>query len=77
MKKVRYWLLIVLVYLYAANKLQVDPSECLVIEDSKNGITNAYVAGCKNIIVVNSANKKSKYEKLPGVISIIDTFEEI
>ena len=61
----------------AAKLINVPLGDCLIIEDFKRGITNAYVAGCKNIIVVNSANKKSEYEKLPGVISIIDTFEEI
>ena len=60
-----------------AKLINVPLEDCLIIEDSKSVITNAYVAGCKNIIIVNSANKKSKYEKLPGVISIIDTFEEI
>lgn len=61
----------------AANILGVPLKDCLIIEDSKSGITNAYLAGCKNIVVINSANKKSEYEKLSGVISVIETFEEI
>lgn len=67
----------VMMFKDAANLLDVELEDCLIIEDSKSGITNAYLAGCKNIIVVNSANKKSEYEKLPGVTSVIDTFEEI
>lgn len=61
----------------AANRLNVALKDCLIVEDSKSGILNAYEAGCRNIIVVDSANKKSEYEKLPGVLKVIDNFKEI
>ena len=47
----------------AALKLNVNIKDCLIIEDSKSGIENAYEAGCRQIIVVNSANNKKEYEK--------------
>lgn len=48
-----------------------------IIIDSLSGIENAYKAGCRNIIVIDSANKKDEYQKLPGVTKVIDSFKEI
>lgn len=42
----------------AAKLINVPLEDCLIIGDSKSGITNAYVAGCKNIIVVILQIKK-------------------
>lgn len=61
----------------AAERLKVSIEDCLIIEDSKSGIVNAYKAGCHNIVVVNSAGKKEEYEKLPGVIRVIEDFTEL
>ena len=61
----------------AALKLNVNIKDCLIVEDSKSGIENAYQAGCRRIIVVNSANNKKEYEKMPGVIKVIDDFKEL
>lgn len=61
----------------ATLKLNVNIKDCLIIEDSKSGIENAYQAGCRQIIVVNSANNKKEYEKMPGVIKVIDDFKEL
>ena len=61
----------------AAHLLNVSVKDCLIVEDSKSGIVNAYKAGCQNIIVVNSANKKEEYEVLPGVIKVIEDFKEL
>jgi len=33
------------IYLYTAQKLQIDPAYCIVVEDSKNGIVSAKAAG--------------------------------
>mgnify|MGYP001063701097 FL=1 len=38
------------IFLLAAEKLQCDPSECLVIEDSQAGLTAAKKAGMKSIL---------------------------
>ncbi len=58
----------------AANNIGVKIQDCLIIEDSVSGISNAYKAGCHNIVVVDY-NKKEEYEKLPGVTQVIDSFE--
>ena len=46
-------------------------------EDSLSGIENAYKAGCRNIVVVDSANKREEHQKLPGVTKVIDSFKEM
>ena len=61
----------------AAQRLDIDLQESAIFEDSLSGIESAYQAGCRNIIVVNSAGKKEIYQKLPGVTKVIDTFEEL
>jgi len=41
------------IYLLAAKKLNIDPSELLVFEDNPNGIKAATSAGCQVIVVEN------------------------
>ena len=67
----------IIMFKKAAHILGLEVSDCLIIEDSLSGIENAYKAGCRNIIVIDSANKKDEYQKLPGVTKVIDTFKEI
>ncbi len=55
-------------YLKAADKMNIDPGECLVFEDSNNGIISAVAAGM-NVIAVN--NYEIKNEK---IITIINDF---
>ena len=61
----------------AARRLNVTVEECLIYEDSVSGIKNAYEAGCRHIVVIDSANKKEEYENLPGVIKVINHFKEV
>ena len=46
------------IYLYAAKKLNIDPSDCIVIEDSRNGVLAAKAAGMSCIGFRNGFNKK-------------------
>lgn len=39
------------VYLYACKKMNLDPCECLALEDSPNGIKSAYSAGCVTVCI--------------------------
>ncbi len=39
------------IYLKACKQLNLEPSECYAIEDSKNGILSAKAAGCKTLMV--------------------------
>lgn len=61
----------------AAKRIGVDIKDCLIFEDSQSGIKSAYEAGCRNIIVVNSANQKEVYQKMKGVIQVIDDFTQM
>ena len=61
----------------SATILNVDIKDCLIIEDSISGIKNAYQAGCENIFVVNSANNREVFEKMNGVIQVIEDFDEL
>lgn len=61
----------------AAKIIGVPIEECLVLEDSASGINNAYQAGCRNIIVIDSANKKDEYSSMPGVIQVIDDLSSL
>lgn len=61
----------------AASVLNVDIKDTLIIEDSISGIKSAYAAGCRNIVVVDSAGKQEDYKDLPGVMKIIKDFSDI
>jgi HAD superfamily hydrolase (TIGR01509 family) len=60
-------------YLYTARKLQVEPSECIVIEDSMPGIVGAKNAGMYCIGINTGRNRA----KLAQADVIVDRFDEI
>ena len=62
---------------YAAKIIGIPIDECLIFEDSDSGIRDAYEAGCKNIIVVDSMGVGKKHEGKPGIKQIIKSFKEI
>lgn len=65
------------VFLYAAKMMEINPSECLVIEDSLKGIEAGLKAGMKTILFdpmnlydnVKSVQRIDKMNKLRAVIS--------
>ena len=65
----------VAMFLDAAKKLGVDIKECMIVEDSVSGIYNAYLAGCRNIMVIDSSGKAEEYKSLPGVVKVINDFK--
>lgn len=62
------------IYLLAAEKLAVNPSECVVIEDSCNGIKAAKLAGMKCIAY---HNPNSGDQDLSQADCVITTFEDL
>ena len=64
----------VAMFLDAARNIGVDIKECMIVEDSVSGIQSAYLAGCRNIVVIDSSNKAEEYKSLPGVIKVINNF---
>ena len=68
------------IYLYAAQKLGVEPECCLAIEDSPNGITAAYRAGMYTVMVPDltqpdRALEKKLYRKCSDLIGVIGILE--
>ncbi|MBR1664072.1 MAG: HAD family phosphatase [Ruminococcus sp.] len=39
------------IYLYACERLGLAPNECMAFEDSPNGISSAYDAGCMTVMI--------------------------
>ncbi len=60
-------------YLLTAEKLRVNCEDCLVIEDSENGVHSAKSAGMKCIAITNSEN----LDNLQLADRIIDQYSEI
>ena len=68
------------VYLYACRQLDLNPEECIALEDSPNGVKSAYSAGCKVICVPDAGQVEDEVksflfdsaDSLLGVIDIID-----
>lgn len=56
---------------HAAKVIGVPLEDCLILEDSDSGIRDAYAAGCRNIVVVDSMGVAGKHEGKPGVIRIV------
>ena len=59
----------------AAKKLGVDIKECMIVEDSVSGIYSGCLAGCRNIVVIDSSNRADEYRTLPGVVRVIKDFK--
>lgn len=60
-------------FLTAAARLELDPAQCVVIEDAPDGVEAAHAAGCCCIAVTNSANR----EKLQDADRIVDSVAEV
>ncbi len=61
-------------YLEAIKRLGLQPSDCVVVEDSSAGIASGVAAGCKVIGVTKYSSEKGK---LPNTILTIDSWDEI
>ncbi len=64
------------IFMIAADKIGLKPSECLVFEDAIAGINSAKSAGVGKIVGVASIEPISFYEKIGGLYSIIKDFYE-
>ena len=62
------------IFLYAAQKLNADPKECAVIEDSKNGVNGAKKAGMR---AIGYLNPNSGNQDLSNADLIIKSFKNI
>lgn len=60
----------------AAQKINLRPSDCVVVEDAIAGIKSAQSAGIGKIIAIASLEPIEFYEKIDAVDSIIKNFDE-
>ena len=68
------------VYLFAAQQLGVEPSRCLVVEDSVAGLNAARAAGMKTIAFVGASHIPDGYAQVLrnlGVTRIIEQMEQL
>ena len=69
------------IYLYAAEKLGVKPSACMVLEDSPAGILAAYRAGCVPVMVPDQDKpdrdtKEMLYAEAENLLAVISLLEQ-
>ena len=64
-------------YVLAARSIHLQPSECAVVEDALSGITAAYAAGVRNIIVIGRDEQLREFVSLPEVTRTIHNFSEV
>ena len=65
------------IYQIAAQKLNLEPKDCVVIEDAVSGIESAHRAGIGKIIAIASLESHELYEQFDYLYQIIDGFDEI
>ena len=64
------------IFQIAAKKINLSPSECIVIEDALAGIKSAQSAGIGKIIAIASLEPIEFYKKINNIDSIIKNFNE-
>jgi HAD superfamily hydrolase (TIGR01509 family) len=61
------------IYLYAMEKMQVSPAECIAFEDSLPGLKSTLAAGLKTIVTVNDY---TRHEDFTGAALVLSDFGE-
>jgi len=64
-------------YLKAAEKLELNPRDCVVIEDAKSGIASAYAASIGHIIAIGPKESHETLSALEGVKECIESLQEV
>lgn len=59
------------IYLLAAERLGVKPSECVVVEDSNNGLMAAVSAGMKCVVTVSGYTREEDFSEADIVLSCL------
>ncbi len=63
------------IYLKAVSQLGRSPKECVVLEDSPNGILSGYQAGCRVIMIPDCLNPGP--EELKRTTAILDSLHDV
>ncbi len=59
------------IYLLAAERLGISPDDCVVVEDSNNGLEAAAAAGMKCVVTVSSYTKEEDFSKAALVVTCL------
>lgn len=59
------------IYLLAAEKLGVSPSECIVVEDSNNGVEAAASAGMRCVVTVSGYTREEDFSRAAIVLTCL------
>jgi HAD superfamily hydrolase (TIGR01509 family) len=59
------------IYVMAASELQVSPKQCVVIEDSRNGLLSAVAAGMKCVITINDYTREEDFSEAAIVLTCL------
>lgn len=65
------------IYIKASKMLNLDPKDCIVVEDALSGLEAGYRAGAGMIIAMASMESDELYKKIPYVDRVIHDFWEI
>lgn len=65
------------IFIKASEKLGLNPSECIVVEDALSGLEAAYRAGAGMIIAMASMESDDLYKQIPYVDMVVHDFGEI
>jgi HAD superfamily hydrolase (TIGR01509 family) len=57
------------IYNLAAQRLDAEPSECVVVEDSRNGLLAAKAAGMRCLVTTNGYTKNEDFDEADLVVS--------
>lgn len=52
------------VYLYVCRELGLEPSECIAVEDSPNGLRSAYDAGCNPVFIPDLSQPDDEVKRM-------------
>lgn len=52
------------IYLYACEQIGEKPQDCVAVEDSPNGLTSAYRAGCRVVMVPDLSEPDEELQKI-------------
>ncbi len=63
------------IYLIAANKIGVDIKNCIIFEDTKNGVLSGEASGAYKVIGITSSNSKEEMLKMKGCVHAIENYK--
>ena len=63
------------IYIYACQQLGLDPSACMAVENSPNGVTGAYRAGCQVVMVPDQTKPDAELQNM--LTACVDSLDQM